>query len=740
MENDAPWWDDDGDDASDSGSSRPPEYVGISTQDLMDELDAEAQARAAKISGEALTAGFWPRDSSGPAKRRDPGSKAGSDSTSEQSSPRPGPTSLTDSTSQFRSWSRSGFGSGGDLDVLKPCPSLAGLTDAATRDGQLTDLDDDELIGVLRAWRRLESWSAAGGLSAIAELARRRPADRSAPARPGAFPEQMSEFISDEIAAALALSGQAASACLDLALDLALRLPGTARALREGVIDYLKARIIAEATKVLSDEDARAVEARILAAAGRQTTGQLRAALARAVLSVDPEAAARRREEAQRDPRVRRWREDAGTAALAGYGLPPADVLEADQHLTSRALDLRDAGLKGTLDELRARAYLDALLGRDSLSQVSSSGDVAPGASSAPDSSAPDVPAGSEPRNCDADHPSAGSDPSPGPRSSGAPGPPPSGAPGPPPSGAPDPQPSGAPGPQASGAPGLPPSGAPGAQPSGSQGPQPSTAPTRQPPSSPNSHSSADASHSVERQSSGARTSPGNGGRLAARVNLTVPLTTLLGLANEPAEVAGFGPLDPALAREVGARAGTHPATRWCLTVIDDAGQAIGHGCLPGRRPAELFTHASGGAGPGDRAGPGPAGGHGRGTSQAMVSGVVARDFTVKICALAREMCDHRNEEPGYEPSRRLRHLIRARNATCTAPGCRRAAARCDLDHTQPYDEGGRTCECDLAPLCRHHHRCKQAEGWRLEQTSPGIMCWTTPAGRHYVTTPSTYS
>ena len=186
------------------------------------------------------------------------------------------------------------------------------------------------------------------------------------PPRPGRFPPQLSEFISDEVAAALTLSGRTASAYLDLALDLALRLPATARALHEGVIDYPKARLIADLTRVLSDEDARAVEARILAAAGGQTTAQLRAAVSRAVIAVDPEAAARRRQEAQKDPRVRRWQEDAGTAALGGFGLPPAEVLEADQRITERALALRDAGLPGSLEELRARAYLDTLLGQDS--------------------------------------------------------------------------------------------------------------------------------------------------------------------------------------------------------------------------------------------------------------------------------------------------------------------------------------------------------------------------------------
>ena len=62
------------------------------------------------------------------------------------------------------------------------------------------------------------------------------------------------------------------------------------------------------------------------------------------------------------------------------------------------------------------------------------------------------------------------------------------------------------------------------------------------------------------------------------------------------------------------------------------------------------------------------------------------------------------------------------------------------LDHTDPHHQGGRTCECNLAPLCRHHHRCKQAEGWWLAQPEPGILVWRTPAGRTYTTTPTPYA
>ena len=68
---------------------------------------------------------------------------------------------------------------------------------------------------------------------------------------------------------------------------------------------------------------------------------------------------------------------------------------------------------------------------------------------------------------------------------------------------------------------------------------------------------------------------------------------------------------------------------------------------------------------------------------------------------VARGHCDHTRAEAGYRPSHKLQHLVKVRNTRCTAPGCRRPAARCDLDHTLAWDQGGITCECDLAPPCK---------------------------------------
>ena len=308
-----------------------------------------------------------------------------------------------------------GFEADGALDVLRPGPMLSELADAAHVHG-LGHAGDDELTGVIRAWRRIASWAAARELAAIAELARRRPADiggildpevaaqlraagqaagpgsgsRDLPgstdpvAAPG-LPELLSPFVPDELAPALTMTVRAAGMHLLLAADLVAKLPVTMAALEAGLIDMARARIIAEAARVLTTEQAAAVEQLIFPRAGQQTSGQLRAALARAILAADPDAARRRREQAQREARVLRWREDAGTAALCGRDLPPAEVLAADQRISARARELKAAGLAGTMDELRARAYLDFLLGRNGGLPAPGTSDPGAGEPASPD-------------------------------------------------------------------------------------------------------------------------------------------------------------------------------------------------------------------------------------------------------------------------------------------------------------------------------------------------------------------
>jgi hypothetical protein len=102
-----------------------------------------------------------------------------------------------------------GFASSNELDTMGPCVTLAGFADDVTGlDGRCDRASDDQLIGVLRAWDRLESWTAARKLAVIAELIRRRPAPGCEPDGPAAMPAGWGKFCGDELAAATAASAQ----------------------------------------------------------------------------------------------------------------------------------------------------------------------------------------------------------------------------------------------------------------------------------------------------------------------------------------------------------------------------------------------------------------------------------------------------------------------------------------------------------------------------------------------------
>ena len=125
-------------------------------------------------------------------------------------------------------WDRSageggGFAAGGVADHLPPGPVLAGLAGDRWAEG-LGNLTDDELIGVLRAGRRLASWAAAMELAAVSDLWRRRTAEQDAGDTGAAL------HADAEVAAALGLTRRAADTLLALAAALD-RLPLTRAAL-----------------------------------------------------------------------------------------------------------------------------------------------------------------------------------------------------------------------------------------------------------------------------------------------------------------------------------------------------------------------------------------------------------------------------------------------------------------------------------------------------------------------------
>jgi hypothetical protein len=106
-----------------------------------------------------------------------------------------------------------GFGDGGALDRLGPGAALAGFSQTVLDEG-LGGLSDGELVGVLRASRRLAAWQDGIEMVAAAELDRRRKHGRP-------VCSAVNDEVAAELAAALVLTGRSADALMGLARAMA---------------------------------------------------------------------------------------------------------------------------------------------------------------------------------------------------------------------------------------------------------------------------------------------------------------------------------------------------------------------------------------------------------------------------------------------------------------------------------------------------------------------------------------
>ena len=144
-------------------------------------------------------------------------------------------------------------------------------------------------------------------------------------------------------------------------------------------------------------------------------------------------------------------------------------------------------------------------------------------------------------------------------------------------------------------------------------------------------------------------------------VNITIDLPTLLGMQENPAQLAGYGPIPAQIARELAMDG------RWKRFVTDPV--------------------------------------------------------TGSLLDFGRET---------YEPPQALVDFVIARDRICRFPGCRSSAARADIDHSKPWEEGGKTSPDNLGLLCRRHHRMKTHGGWNLLSHPDGSCDWTSPQGKKF--------
>jgi hypothetical protein len=103
------------------------------------------------------------------------------------------------------------------------------------------------------------------------------------------------------------------------------------------------------------------------------------------------------------------------------------------------------------------------------------------------------------------------------------------------------------------------------------------------------------------------------------------------------------------------------------------------------------------------------------------------------------DLADHVHVD-AYEVPDRISERVTLRDVTCVFPWCTRPARRlkpddhpCDCDHVLPHGQGGATCTCQLAPLCRRHHRLKTHGGWTYTILEPGTYLWSSPHGYQYL-------
>jgi hypothetical protein len=369
-----------------------------------------------------------------------------------------------------------------------------------------------------------------------------------------------------------------------------------------------------------------------------------------------------------------------------------ADALAAKAHIHALALRLRRAGTPGTLDQLRVLAFADLTAGRDPLDRLTrpADQDTASAHMGNPDTSArpPGGPASATPNPDPAD---AAADP-------------------------PDDW--------------APPGDGRARDSEGSPNDDPAPASGRNPSGTDSASLDYDHDDGDDATSSVAYARPP--APMPAMINLVVHAGTLFGWDTTPSEAGDWGLLDVGETRDIVAAASRHPATRWCFTLLGGDGTAAAHGCSSGRHPWTPHDHHDAPAWPpvGRQRAPAPA--------QAARLAAFLRGLNLVLEPIAKGSCDHAAAEDRYTPSRKLAHLLRARTATCDAPGCAAQAVHADLDHTVPYPSGP-TDQCNLGPKCRKHHKAKQSPGWKVEQSEPGVIRWTLPSGRTHTTRPTVY-
>ena len=74
-----------------------------------------------------------------------------------------------------------------------------------------------------------------------------------------------------------------------------------------------------------------------------------------------------------------------------------------------------------------------------------------------------------------------------------------------------------------------------------------------------------------------------------------------------------------------------------------------------------------------------------------------------------------------------IRRALTVRDEGCQFPGC--GLKHCEAHHLKHWANGGKTSLDNLVLLCRRHHRAVHEEGYRIEDSPDGELCFFRPQG-----------
>jgi hypothetical protein len=215
---------------------------------------------------------------------------------------------------------------------------------------------------------------------------------------------------------------------------------------------------------------------------------------------------------------------------------------------------------------------------------------------------------------------------------------------------------------------------------------------------------------------------PGPIGRRGV-IELTADLPTLMGLADRPADLSGWGPVIADIARRIADQRGDDPEIVWWYSITDPfTGALLYHGTTRPPRPDARAVRQDRSPRPDASNRPGMTG---RGTGRA------GRPGTSDAGPAGRPRRDRRRRDR-RRPTPRQRAFVIARDRTCRGPGCRAPAHRAEIDHIHDHAAGGPTRTWNLDAKCPYCHDLKD-HGWKVKRDRlDGTTTWISALGHTY--------